>query len=410
VDLPYPRRFEQSPSQLGYSLDVAQHYRSVCPSCIADDALRRFVGGNGPIEHCGFCGGDGPQGIRLGSLFNYMGARIGTEWVPAIDEFPVDDDEEAWETGGAAVDDAAELLAALDEPLANEELRAAFVAAFVDHWISRHALRWPHHQRLSYGWGAFARYVKEEARFLFLRTGGGPQGNEELIPPAQLLDEVAMAIENSGLIRRLPAGTQLFRGRRHPPQDTLLTSEGLGSPPRERATSNRMSPAGVSMFYGAEDSQTVVAELRREGLPSAATVGTWSTARRLHYLDLVDVVVPSVFDMVGKSYRPWLLFLRDFAAEVCRPSTPEGAAVDYVPTQVFTEYVRHLLGDCDDPVRGIRYRSAVRPEGVCWVLFVDARGCTELAPGWQDDPSCWLGLDPSLLRRFGATPSWAEQR
>lgn len=49
--------------------------------------------------------------------------------------------------------------------------------------------------------------------------------------------------------------------------------------------------------------------------------------------------------------------------------------MDYVPTQAFTEYMRHVLGG-SDPVRGIRYRSAVRPDEVSWVRFVDADGCT----------------------------------
>jgi hypothetical protein len=162
------------------------------------------------------------------------------------------------------------------------------------------------------------------------------------------------------------------------------------------------------MFYGAEDVDTALAELRPQRLPRCATVATWTTARPLHYLDLVDVQVPTLFDQGGKHLRPWLLFLRRFAEEVSQPVSPGGAAVDYVPTQVFTEYVRHVIGDRDDPVRGIRYRSAVRPEGVSWVLFVGAEGCTEAAPGWQDDSRRWLALDASSLRHFEATPSWME--
>ncbi len=183
-------------------------------------------------------------------------------------------------------------------------------------------------------------------------------------PPAELLDEVAMAIENGGLIRRLPAGSQLLRARQHAPEVTLTTPAQLGSPPPAAAAANRMSPPGISMFYGAEASQTALAELRPEASPCAATVGTWATARSLRYLDLVDVEVPSIFDVVGASQRPWLLFLRGFATDVSRPTTPGGGAVDYVPTQVVTEYVRHVLGDPDDPVRGIRYRSAVSGGGL----------------------------------------------
>ncbi|HSH58318.1 MAG TPA: RES domain-containing protein, partial [Acidimicrobiales bacterium] len=71
---------------------------------------------------------------------------------------------------------------------------------------------------------------------------------------------------------------------------------------------------------------------------------------------------------------------------------PPSRRCDYVPTQVFTEYVRHVLGDRDDPVRGIRYGSAVRPDGVSWVLFIGPEGCTEARSGWEDNQRHWLGL------------------
>ncbi len=392
----------------GHSLDLSKNFLGVCPDCIADDGLRRFVRTHAQIERCDFCGGSGPQGLTLGALFDYMGERISTEWDRASSVLYYGEGDEVWESGGAAVYDAWDLLGELDEPLANDKLRDEFVAAFPDDRVSRHAFRLAHHERLAYGWETFARYVKEESRYLFLRTGRGPQGDEELIPPAQLLDEVGMAIENGGLIRQLPEGSQVVRARQHSADQILATPGELGSPPPECAPANRMSPPGISMFYGAEDIDTALAELRPKVLPRCATVGTWSTARSLHYLDLVNVEVPTLFDMGGKSPRPWLLFLRGFAEEVSLPASPSGAAVDYVPTQVFTEYVRHVLGDRDDPIRGIRYRSAVRPEGVSWVLFISAEGCTEADPGWQDDPGRWLALEPSSVQRFKATASWTE--
>lgn len=112
--------------------------------------------------------------------------------------------------------------------------------------------------------------------------------------------------------------------------------------------------------------------------------------------------------MVGKVQRPWRLFLKGFAEPVSQPPDPGEEAIHYVPTQIFTEYVRHALGGSGEPVRGIRYRSAMRPLGVCWVLFVDADGCTEIAPGWDEDLQHWLGLEPSSLRRFQAGASWTE--
>lgn len=112
-----------------------------------------------------------------------------------------------------------------------------------------------------------------------MRTGSGPQGDEELIAPARLLDAVATAVEKGGLIRGLPAGAQLIRARQHSPDEALASPAELGSPPRHCALASWMSPPGISMFYGAEDPDTALAELRLETLPRVATVATWATAR-----------------------------------------------------------------------------------------------------------------------------------
>jgi hypothetical protein len=131
----------------------------------------------------------------LGRCSTTWALAFGTEWDRAIDVLCYGEGDELWESGGPAVYDASDLPGELGEPLANDALRDEFVAAFHDDRVSSDALRLPHHERLAYGWETFARYVKEESRFLFLRTGGGPQRDEELIPPAQLLDEVGMPVE-----------------------------------------------------------------------------------------------------------------------------------------------------------------------------------------------------------------------
>lgn len=229
--------------EAGHHLDLDKNFLAVCPACIADDGLRRFVAGNGPIHRCDFCGGSGPQGLTLGELFDYMGDRISTDWDRAIDELYYGEGDEVWESGGASVYEASELLWELDEPLANDELREAFVAAFPDDRISRHAFRLGHHERLAYGWETFSRFVRQESRFLFLRTGSGPQGDDELIAPAELLEALGQALEGGDLIRILqPGERQLYRARQHGPEEALATPAELGSPSRQRSGANRMSP------------------------------------------------------------------------------------------------------------------------------------------------------------------------
>src|SRR4051812_13143243 len=105
----------------------------------------------------------------------------------------------------------------------------------------------------------------------------------------------------------------------------------------------------------------------------ALTVGTWRTTRDMVVLDLAELPpVPSLFDVTERIGRPWLRFLHHFSRELSKSAgtTPE---VDYVPTQIFTKYIRTELRDHSDAlVEGVRFRSSLNPGGFCWVLFVAA--------------------------------------
>jgi hypothetical protein len=92
-------------------------------------------------------------------------------------------------------------------------------------------------------------------------------------------------------------------------------------------------------------------------------------------LDLTKVKYPSIFDDDEKADYDWLLFmsqfLRDFSSEIERD---ERVHIDYVPTQVVTEYLRDAKLDDLPPVDGIKWRSARNKGGVCYVLFIDEYG------------------------------------
>ncbi len=82
---------------LGYQL--VEVYRAVCPRCIADPALKLFVSRNGEIEACDFCGGPGPNGIWLGSLFEYMAGCLREEWEDPLNGVGWDGQEGGWQGG-----------------------------------------------------------------------------------------------------------------------------------------------------------------------------------------------------------------------------------------------------------------------------------------------------------------------
>ena len=121
----------------------------------------------------------------------------------------------------------------------------------------------------------------------------------EAVDPAELLNVLEEILEALGLVRTLPKGTRFVRARKHPAKVSLHTADDLGPPPAEEAClPNRMSPAGVPMFYGAIEEETSRAEIEFPDSALAATVATFETTRKISVVDLSELPdVPSLFDL-----------------------------------------------------------------------------------------------------------------
>lgn len=133
-----------------------------------------------------------------------------------------------------------------------------------------------------------------------------------------------------------------------------------------------MSPAGIPMFYGSDDKTTTLAEMPE--LPRFYAIATFKTLRTLRVLDLTKVEAPSIFDLSDQADYDWLVFmgqfLRDFSSPIERD---DRIHIDYVPTQIITEYLRDVKLD-GGHLDGIKYRSSRNRGGVCYVLFIDKYG------------------------------------
>jgi hypothetical protein len=85
---------------------------------------------------------------------------------------------------------------------------------------------------------------------------------------------------------------------------------------------------------------------------------------------------PSLFDVERRQRRGDLTFLNSFVREVSKPVRRDGTEhIDYVPTQILCEYIRH--GFADGEIAGILFRSTMSPEGTVTALFVDREDCLE---------------------------------
>lgn len=232
--------------------------------------------------------------------------------------------------------------------------------------------------KLLYSWKYFKQLVKNRSRYFF---GLVKDLNSEhyLINSNDMLKEIGDSIKKFNLINVLPAGTVLYRCRQHKEGDLMVTTpKGMTSPPDENAVNaNRMSPAGISMFYGAFQVETSLAETldyENNDLEFCTTVG-FITNTELTIIDLSALPdLPSPFDQKKLKDYYRISFMRDFVKDLMSPIKRDGRVhIDYVPTQVVTEYFRFPFSDKlkgNKRIHGIVYPSSKNGKKAC-VLFFD---------------------------------------
>jgi len=75
-----------------------------------------------------------------------------------------------------------------------------------------------------------------------------------------MLRRLGELVIEAGLIREFEPGATIYRARHHTLGIAYTRAAELGTAPREVSFANRMSPAGIPLFYGAFDADTAVRE------------------------------------------------------------------------------------------------------------------------------------------------------
>ena len=394
---------------------------SVCSRCINERSLAKYIEENASEDECSYCGEEWewPRAMDLDDLLPHIRERIETDYEDAAESVGY-----ATREGGYLLPtmDAYELLgdACPDWDLRSEQLSDDIAAEFMETpWVHKYPYSPTEEEVWIWSWSKFVHLVKHRARYLMFPPEMQVRGIfSETTAPSEMLDQIGKLFRNMNLFCTLEAGTDLFRVRIHkpgqPPRNTLAE---FGPPPVDLARfANRMSPAGVSMFYAAFDEETALAETydRSDCRPAEASIGVFKTIRNLNLLDLVDLPdVPSIFDVGALPLeRASLSFLHQFNGDLTRPVKKDGREhVEYVPSQVVTEFVRYRLPvKAGMAVHGIRYRSSRRDGGIGCVLFyahediVDRDDEPAVTPPFELVPrrTRTLRLRHSLQDRLGA--------
>jgi hypothetical protein len=348
-----------------------QLYANVCAGCFEDPDLRNWIEDRDGDPGCDFCGQHDFPTASFDDLIEFIGERIKTFYSQANENLSYDSGEGGYQ--GITYDtwdilfDAFELDLPRDE---HDQLRTSLVEPFneFEPWCEYDPARLDDDESMIMDWERFAQVVMYERRFFFHAHGETDRHDwDDSLSPRELLRAIARNIDGRSLVRAQPPGFQVFRARRRRRGQRFTTAAELGPPPRNRALqSNRMNPPGIPMFYGAENGELAIAETRARRY----SLGRFETTRKIRILDLAELPkTPGVFSTVGRDDIMAMRFLHAFSRIIIAPVEHEERTVlDYIPTQVFTEFLRDFKLE-GGRIHGIRYGSATGVAGANVVLF-----------------------------------------
>lgn len=339
--------------------------RYVCRDCVGNKVLQKYISNNGHMAHCHYCGQrrkivtveDLLEPIMSGINFLYENANnyyFDGETPPSVSTYELIHYELSDEL-----------------QITNEELLDDLYNTIDDiSWCKADPYAERNYESELYSWHSFCELVKHRVRYVFYKSKNVVE-EYDLSNPVNILEIVGEYVKGLNLIRRLPQNTTVYRGRLHSEENQYNQASDFAPPPVTKAKANRMSAEGISMFYAAFDETTVIKEIYNSD--EYATIAQFKTSRPLTIIDLtkLKMSLPSIFDEERRQLRSAIIFLKEFAEEISR-KVEAYPSIEYVPTQIVTEYFRYVFNsDRYGDIDGIVYNSAQNVEGRCVVLFMN---------------------------------------
>lgn len=379
---------------------------NICSECVIDKTLQEFIKDNAVAKQCDFCEKKSKKEIAASfdDVAELIVRGIYFEWNSPDSEGVSYESAE----GGylATLTDTHDLIYDTYEISENDAVREALLESIMNQqWVEKDFYIGSEGQRFQWGWDAFRHEVTHKKRFVFLHSQNQDRDPGE-IKPSDFLFEMAdfknRKLDNVSLIREIEPGTDIYRIRVG--KNKFKKAETLGAPPLEYAIrSNRMSPAGIPMFYGAFDKETAIQETYEPDLKNEKqfiSIGHFQPIRKLLFLDLATLPdIPSVFNLDQQHMIHALRFFHGFAKDISKPVSRNGKEhVEYVPTQVVTEFFRHIYQTGDGKrLDGIIYRSSREGGRIACVIFCENEQACDSESSKKD--GCFLELVKTSYRK-----------
>lgn len=380
---------------------------NVCANCFLDPALKKFVKNNAISNKCDFCDRHSKRPIAapFDDVVGVIVSAFHYEWNNPDNEGIGFESAE----GGylASLVDTYDLIYDHYEISDNESVCIKLHDSIINQlWVEKDYYIGSEGKRFQWGWDAFRNEVTYKKRFVFLYDEGRERDYGEITPSDFLFDLANFKnnrLDRVSLIKKIMPDIDIFRVRAH--KTKLKTSKELGAVPQDKANqANRMSPAGISMFYGAFDAVTSIKETFDPNIKKDEkwiSIAAFRPTRTLLFLDLATLPsIPSIFDEEKRHMIQALRFFHGFARDISKPISRNGREhVEYVPTQIVTEFFKHIYRTGNGMrLDGIIYRSSKNEGKTACVIFCDnVQACDEID---AHKDSCLLELKKVTYKKI----------
>lgn len=339
--------------------------QQVCANCVGESYLSNQIQNTGSLGFCSYCD-DEANCIKLEELADHIEQAFERHFERTADE--PDGWEYAmsknggpgWEHKGESAIWAISEAAKIDEMIA-EDVRSFLAERHFDFDSmkvgealpfdedSHYAERDPGSGEFPFLWRDFEGELQTKTRFFsnsardILKMIFGDLQNHQTTNGGTAIVNAGPNTQLTHLYR-----ARIFRNEEHALNEALAYPwVHLGSPPAKLARAGRMNAYGISVFYGAKNRETAIAEVRPP-VGSRAAVAKFDITRPLRLLDLHALTSVfaggSIFDPSTAITMQRASFLAILSQKMSRPVMPHEEEFKYLSTQIVSEYLATELG------------------------------------------------------------------
>ncbi len=346
----------------------------VCAKHFEDKNLHNYVTRKGEKGECNYCeDGKEKRVIDISELGEFIQECLLQSYDDAGNWLPFESQEGGYQ---GSTNDTRDLIEDhLDGEVDNKVLNDLIYEIDDKVWCRDDPFGDSRDELLMKDWENFKTIIQHHQRFTIFQSQQVKIGRFKT-SATEILKELGKMIQRFQMIKTLPSGTIVYRCRQHE-KDDITDASQMCSPSKQYALyPNRMSPAGISMFYGSFNKNTSECETINMSIISEkpyCTTAAFSTKEDIWVVDFSKLPKkPSIFNPRQFSKFHWVSFLNDFVTDLSREILKDDKSehIEYTPTQAVTEYIRYILKPKGKKqVMGMIYPSSKDPNKNCLVLF-----------------------------------------